>query len=195
MAFLRTVARALTGVAAWGRLLLVITPLTVGLAPGQAQVSRESDVKAVFLLNFAQFVEWPLDAFQDSDAPFVIGILGSDPFENTLDQIVQKERVRSRPVSVEHYRRVDEATSCHILFISPSETRRLPLILRALQGRPILTVSDVDGFARQGGMIRFVTENAKVRLLINNDAARAARLVISTKLLRLAEVLPSASAR
>lgn len=152
------------------------------------QVSREYDVKAVFLFNFAQFVDWPADAFPTPETPFTIGILGSDPFGRALDDVVREERVRNRKVVVRHFQRVEEVRVCHILFIGTSEARRLPQILAELQGRPILTVSELDQFAPQGGMIRFYTEAAKVRLRINNEAARLAHLTISSKLLRLADV-------
>jgi hypothetical protein len=79
--------------------------------------------------------------------------------------------------------------TCHILFISQSESKRLEQIVAALKGRSILTVSDSDGFTRYGGMIRFVTEKNKLRLRINLEAATAANLTISSKLLRPAEIV------
>jgi hypothetical protein len=162
----------------------------IALCPGSdAQVSREYDVKAVFLLNFAQFVEWPSEAFASAEEPFIIGVLGADPFQGALEKVIRDERVHTRPVMMHRYQRVEEIDACHILFINAGEARRMPRILKALQGRPVLTVSETDEFLAQGGVIRFVTENAKVRLRINNDAARAARLLISAKLLRVAEVV------
>ncbi len=154
------------------------------------QVSREYDVKAVFLLNFFQFVQWPAEAFPEPDTPFVIGILGTDPFRRTLDKVVSGETVQNRKVVVRRYDRVEQARICHILFISTSEVRRVSHLLAELKGQPILTVSELEDFAHRGGMVRFYVQDAKVRLQINNEAARAAGLVISSKLLRLAEVIP-----
>jgi hypothetical protein len=62
--------------------------------------------------------------------------------------------------------------------------------MAALKGRSILTVGDTEGFAEDGGIIRFVTEKNRIRFRINVDAAEAAHLVISSKLLRLAEATP-----
>jgi YfiR/HmsC-like len=155
----------------------------------QGQVSREYDVKAVFLLNFAQFIDWPPEAFPDPEAPFVIGILGADPFRRTLEDVVRNETLRDRKVVVRRFQRVEDLGSCHILFISTSEERALPRIVTELKGRPILTVSEIEDFAQAGGMIRFYIPDAKVRFRINNEAARAAHLMISSKLLRLAEVV------
>jgi YfiR/HmsC-like len=156
---------------------------------GQTVRASESQVKALFLFNFAQFVEWPAAAVPDSQAPLVIGVLGDDPFGGFLDAAVRGERLGARPFVVRRYRRLADVTGCDILFISRSEAGRMEDILAGLQGRPILTVSDAEGFARRGGMIRFVTERSRVRLEINRRAAEAAGLTLSSKLLRVADVL------
>ena len=156
--------------------------------PAQSPQSKEYQVKAVFLFNFAQFVEWPTNAFPDAQTPLIIGILGEDPFGSYLDETVRGEKVNNRPLVVQRYRRMDEIKSCHILFISRSEADRLEEVLGGLKGRNILTVGDFEGFAQRGGMVRFVTEK-KVRLRINLEAAKAASLTISSKLLRPAEIV------
>lgn len=155
----------------------------------QTQQPPEYQVKAVFLFNFAQFVDWPADAFPDSATPVVIGVLGDDPFGPVLDQTVRDERLGGRSFQVRRYQRVDEIKTCHILFISRSEKSRLKGILAGLENRGILTVSDEDGFAERGGMIRFVTDRSRIRLQINPGAAEAGHLRISSKLLRVAEIV------
>ena len=156
----------------------------------QAQpVARESQIKAVFLYNFVRFVDWPPSAFPDTQAPMVIGVLGEDPFGAALDDAIRGESVNGRPLEVRHFRRIEDLGDCQVLFISRSEATRLAPILTSLKGRSVLTVSDAEDFTNRGGMIRFVTENNKVRLKINIDAAKAAELTISSKLLRPAEVV------
>lgn len=157
--------------------------------PAQTAPAREYQVKAVFLFNFAQFVDWPPQAFPEAQTPLVIGILGEDPFGAYLDETVRDEKVTNRPLAVQRYRRVEEIKTCHILFISRSESDRLGQILARLKDRNILTVGDADGFARRGGMIGFVTEKNKIRLRINLEAAKAANLIVSSKLLRPAEIV------
>jgi hypothetical protein len=156
--------------------------------PGLAAQASEYQVKAVFLFNFAQFVDWPTRAFPDSTAPLVIGVLGKDPFGPFLDATIRGETVRGRPLEVRRYQTVDEVTSCHILYISPSEEGQLEDILGTLKDRPVLTVSESAGFSQYGGMIRFVSENRRIRLRINPEAAEAASLRISSKLLQAAEI-------
>lgn len=167
--------------------------LMLGLAGGlDAQVSREYDVKAVFLFNFVTFVEWPKGALADGK-PFVIGILGQDPFGATLDEVVAGEKVRQSPLQVRRCRSVEEARDCHIVFISSSEASRLPAILRQLGPLPVLTVGEMKQFAEGGGIIAFSTED-RVQLSVNAAAARRAGLSISSKLLRVAKVVEEKAA-
>lgn len=160
-----------------------------GTSSGQTAPSPEYQLKAVFLFNFAQFVEWPPSAFPDSTTPLIIGVLGEDPFGPYLDETVRDEKVNDRPLVVRRYRDVDEITTCHILFVSRREKARLGAILGSLKGRSVLTVSDADRFASQGGMIRFVTERGRIRLRVNLEAAQAAHLTLSSKLLRPARIV------
>ena len=176
-----------------GLLAIALGVGLLGARPAAAQGVRASasEVQAVFLFNFAQFVDWPAEAFPDPQAPLVIGILGKDPFGSILDQTVQGERIRGRPFRVERYRRVEDIKDCQILFISRSEAKRLDGILAALKGRPVLTVSNGDDFERSGGIIRFILDESKIRLSVDLEAAQAARLTFSSKLLRSAEILPA----
>ena len=166
--------------------LLLVCAARLG---AQATKASEAQVKAVFLFNFAQFVDWPAEAVPDSQAPLVIGILGDDPFGDFLDATVRGEHRGARPFAVQRYQRVDDITRCDILFISRSSADRPEEILARLKRRPILTVSDADRFAERGGMIRFVTDRSRIRLQINPEPAEAAHLTISSKLLRVAEVI------
>ncbi len=157
----------------------------------QEPSSRESQVKAVFLFNFTQFVDWPPKTFPEPDSPLIIGILGDDPFGSFLEQATTNEKINSHPLIIQHYKTVDEIKKCQILFINISNKDRLDLVFKALEGRSILTVSDSRNFIRQGGMVRFFTENDKIKFQINIEAAKAADLTISSKLLRLAEIVTS----
>ena len=106
-----------------------------------------------------------------------------------IDEAVRDEKINNRPLEIRRFARIEDIGDCHILFISRSETGRLDRVLERLNGRSVLTVSDIDEFSRLGGMIRFVTEMSKVRLKINLRAAKQAHLTISSKLLRPAEIV------
>lgn len=150
-------------------------------------VAKEYQVKAAFLYNFFQFVDWPPQAFAEPQEPLVIGVIGDDPFNGYLDELVRGEKIKSHPLVVRRYHQLDEIKQCHVLYVCQSESRHLKEVLSMVKGKNILTVSDADGFVRDGGIIRFVTENNKIRFKINVDAARAARLTISSKLMQAAE--------
>jgi len=156
-----------------------------------AAAPTEYQVKAAFLFNFTQFVDWPPSAFADDGAPLVIGVLGQDRFGADLDEIVRGESVRGRPLVVRRYERVEDIGPCHILFVDRSESERLDRVLPRLSGRSILTVGEFGGFARRGGMIQFATVGNRIQLRVNLQAARAADLEISSKLLRPARIVTS----
>jgi YfiR/HmsC-like len=170
-------------------LLKALTALSSALLLVQSPRAAEYQVKAVFLFNFVQFVDWPAPAARDSQLPVIIGILGNDPFGPFLDETVRGERLGSRPIQLRRFRQIADIEECNVLFISQSESERLPEILSVLKTRPVLTVSDGDAFAEQGGMIQFVTDKSRIRLRINLDAAQAANVTISSKLLRVAEIV------
>jgi hypothetical protein len=158
-----------------------------GLAAPQAP-DREHRVKAVFLFNFAQFVQWPDSAFAGPEDPLVVGILGEDPFDDYLDEVVRGEKVNNRPIVVKRFKRIEDAKDCQVLFVSDSETPRAAAIFAALKSRHVLTVGESDQFFQRGGMVCFATEAGRIRLKINLEAVQEADLTVSSKLLRLADV-------
>jgi hypothetical protein len=149
----------------------------------------EPEVKAVFLFNFAHFVQWPDSAFPDPRSAFVIGILGDDPFGRILDEVVKGEVVQGRRFVVERFRRPEDIVTCHILFVGQFTPEVYTHIFATLEGRPILTVGDGESFAAHGGVIRFLTDRNRIRLRVNVDAAKAARLTISSNVLRSADIV------
>jgi hypothetical protein len=168
---------------------LILALAFSGAAIASGQASREYDVKAAFLYNFITFTEWPADAFSEPVSPYVIGVLGEDPFGSALDEIVNGEQIKARPLVVRRFKRIEDMHRCHILFICASEARHLPEILRRLNGQPVLTVADLPGFAEAGGNIGFISDG-RVKLVINPAAIRSSNLAVSSKLLRLAQLIP-----
>jgi hypothetical protein len=157
----------------------------------QAQ-SKEYQIKAAFLFNFAQFVEWPPAVLENTNAPFRIGVLGDDPFGSALNQIVQGETIDSRKIVVQRSNQIDDLKNCQMIFVSRSEKNHVAEILSALDSKPILKVSEVEGFAQHGGSINFYLEGSKVRFEINPDSARRDHLKISSQLLSLGKIVPPA---
>ena len=150
--------------------------------------SREYMIKAAFLYNFAKFVDWPAEAFPNDRTPLTLCILGKDPFGNALESIKGKT-VKDRNLVIKHLAWPEKTEQCHILFISASEEKRLSQILSTVRGKAILTVSDMHSFARRGGIINLVTAKSKIRFEINVDATELVGLKISSKLLKLAQIV------
>jgi hypothetical protein len=158
-------------------------------APAQIQPPSEYQVKAVFLYNFAKFVEWPPEAFADASAPVILGIIGDDPFGAVLDRTIKGKTVNGRALLVKRAKQVRDLKGCHIVFISASERERLAQILEALSRSSVLTIGETERFVHLGGIINFIIEANKVHFEINVDVARRAQLKISSKLLTLAKLI------
>lgn len=169
--------------------LIIALVSCCGLLYAQTAVAPEYQVKAVFLYNFTHFIEWPSSTFPSTKSPFIIGILGKDPFGPYLEETMSGENVDGHPLIIQHYDKVDEIVTCHILFINKSEASNMANIVANLKGRNILTLSDAPDFLQRGGMIRFLTKSGKIQFQINLQAVQSAKLDISSKLLRLAEVV------
>lgn len=154
----------------------------------------EYEVKAAFLYNFTRFVTWPDEAYTRAQSPVVIGVLGPNPFGDALENAVRGKTVDDRPLAVRYGDDLSELGELHVLFISRSEVARVPQILEQLEGRPVLTVSELPHFTAQGGMVRFYVRERRVAFEINPAAADRAGLRISSRLLSVATVYREAGA-
>ena len=147
----------------------------------------EYQLKAVFLFNFAKFVEWPPQAFASPRDPFAICVLGDSPFGAALDDAVRGKTVEARPIAIRLVSSGEQARTCQILFVSASERKNMRGLLEALRSRCVLTVGDTEDFTANGGIVRFKMKDGRVRIEIDADAAGRANLRISSRLLSLAE--------
>jgi len=182
--------------------LIVALSVSLSWAPEAcAQASDSSDsseylIKAGFIYNFAKFVEWPAAAFAQPDSPIVIGILGTDPFGNLIDRIVENKKIGARGFVVKRLKwgtDLKDLKECKILFVGASEKAHLDDLVQIVKSLPILTVGETPGFAERGGVIRFILEDNRVRFEINVEAAHQADLTISSRLLTLARIIQQAT--
>ncbi|HEV8660128.1 MAG TPA: YfiR family protein [Thermoanaerobaculia bacterium] len=171
--------------------------LAAGLCAAQALGDAkppEYQVKAAFIYKFATYIRWPPRTGAEARSPFVIGIIGRDPFGPALDAVVRGQTVQGRPIVVRKLRGLEQAVRCDVLFVSSSERGNLRQIFEALRGSPVLTVGDMDQFAELGGMINLVTtEKNQIRFDINKGAVDRAGLKAASELLRLARIVESRS--
>ena len=148
----------------------------------------EYRIKAAFLYNFAKFVDWPPAETGREKEAFKIGILGDDPFGNDID-VIDNKQIRGMPLKIFRADSLNELGGCQIIFLSASIEHELKAILAQMQDRPVLTVSDTNGFAQQGVIINLINVDNKIRFEINPAAADRAGLKISSHLLRLAHIV------
>jgi len=160
--------------------------LAAGGLPAQQPKPSEYQVKAAYLYNFGRFVKWPAGIAAGKGDSFAVCVLGQDPFGATLDAILAGEALDGKPVVIRRIAKPQEAVDCRILFVSSTEEHHLKEILAAIDQAGVLTVSDIPGFSRRGGIIQFVAEGDRVRFEINLASAESARLVLSSELLKVA---------
>ena len=171
----------------WGW-LIAASLLAIAQTRGESRLS-EYEVKAAFLYKFATYVRWPPQSAAVTDAPFVIGVIGKDPFGRALDAVMKGQSVHGRAVVVKRLARPEEALRCQVVFVCSSERGALRQILGTLNGAPVLTVGDTDRFAEQGGMINLTTEENHIRFEINKRAIDRAGLKVASQLLGLARIV------
>lgn len=173
-------------------------------ASDTAATTQEYQVKAAFLYNFIQFVDWPEEKIADKDSSITIGIIGNDPFGKAFDPIIHKQ-VKGKSVIMERFESFEKLKNsagndkpesghgfealkkCHLLFICSSEQKNLKEIIDVVKDQPILTVGEMEGFLEAGGIINWFVEEKKIRFEINIAAAKQAGLEIRSNLLRLAK--------
>jgi hypothetical protein len=159
-------------------------------APGDARAQSQAEeyrVKAALLFRFAQFIEWPPEAFKDASDPVNFCTVGDDPFDGALDDAVAGKKIGARVIRVLHPRGPENVKGCQLLFVGAKESKRIPVILASAHDSPIVTVGESDGFAQKGGVINFLLEDKKIRFEINAGAAQQAGIKISSRLMLLAK--------
>lgn len=157
-----------------------------------AMATSEYQLKAVFLFNFAQFVEWPPHAFADEQQPLGICVVGPDPFGSELEAVMEGEQVDGRPIALNRFASAADIQGCHLVFIGRAAESEIEPTLQRVQHEPVLTVGETETFIAHGGMIRFYMEDNKVRLQINPNAADESQLRVSSKLLRSSRIVAKA---
>jgi hypothetical protein len=157
-------------------------------APLFGAEAAEYEVKAAFLYNLARFVEWPKEALGARAAQFQLCVYGQDPFDGALTPIEGKE-IDGKEVVVRRLGPTESVAGCHMVFVSASQQHELGLLIHKLAEKPVLTVGDTPGYAKDGVIVNFYLEQRKVRFEINVQAAKSAGLRMSSKLLALAKII------
>jgi len=163
----------------------VLAALLLCASTGGAQNVTESSLKAAFIYSFARFTEWPQDVLATT-GPFTACVLGDSPIRDALERTVKDRQLSGRGVSVLLVQVDGNLRSCHLLYVSGVTPTQIAGIVAAVKGAPVLTISDVDSFAQQGGIAQMFVENGKMRFDLNLEVAKLSRLQLSSKLIVLA---------
>lgn len=171
------------GIIAFALVLTLLAPV-----PGGARQEKiaEYQVKAAFLYNFTKFIDWPGQAPDYPKNPFVIEIIGKNPFGGALKPL-ESLKIRRQPVKIVYADKPERLKPCRLLFISRAAEDSLADILEKVNGTDTLTVSDIPGFAKKGGMIEFIIEHGRIGFRVNLKVAQAAGLEINYQLLKVAK--------
>jgi hypothetical protein len=170
---------------------LAFSNFTPRNAAGATESEQPYRIKAAFLFNFASLVKWPDDSFSDPKSPFVICHFGGSQTRTLFDSAYSGRMVNGHPVEVRHLSDVGDVLGCHIFMITAERSEQAGGFINAASGKSILTIGETDNFARDGGVIGFYNDGSKIRFEINLDAAKRAKLRISSRLLRLARLVSS----
>ncbi|MFC2140436.1 YfiR family protein [Candidatus Auribacterota bacterium] len=153
----------------------------------------ENTVKAIFLARLTRFVDWPKESkVNDLAKPFVIGVIGKNPFGNALKVICKKKKIKDKSAIVKYLKDLSEIEGCDLLFISRFIKIELSDILKVTQGNNILTFSDTKGFAKKGVHVNFFNPPGKekrIKFEINVMSSRESGFTISHLLLKEARIV------
>lgn len=150
---------------------------------------QEREIKAGLLYNFLKYTSWPEQKMSGASS-IVICLYGGDPFGGYLSK-TKGRTVQKRPIAIKKINSAAEMSACNMLFLSESASDNWGDIASSLKGQSILTVSDVEGFASNGGMIEFTRKDKRIQVLLNKETVEAAQLEINNRLLRLVTVVAS----
>ncbi|MGA2138400.1 MAG: YfiR family protein [Verrucomicrobiia bacterium] len=173
-------------------LATVILSVLLMAGPGNAAETpalSERQVKALFLFNFAKYVDWPADVLSSSNAAIVIDVVGEDGFCDEFKRVTGDRTVNGRKVVVKQVEGTADLKECQILFIGVTDKGRLSEILEAVKNSAVLTVGETDRFLTLEGMINFTKKENKIHLEINLVPAQRVNLKLSSKLLTVADVV------
>lgn len=150
----------------------------------------EYEVKAVYLEKFTRFIDWPENsALSDTAQPFVLGVLGENPFDHILDEVYKNNKIKNRKVEVKYFSDPALITECNLLYISASEKDNLLSILSRINEKPILTVSDSKGFSKKGVHINLYGTKNRFYYEINESSLVKSGFSVWAQLLSSAKIV------
>lgn len=158
----------------------------------QFNISGQADeyiMKAVAFEQVSRFLEWPENTIIDDSKPFIIGVLGDNPFGESLEETYAKHKIKNKDVNILYFNEIEEVNKCHILFISNSKKGDIKKVVDYVNEKPILTVGDTKGYAESGVLVNFYLLDNKIRFEINEKKMADVGFSVSYMLLKVAKII------
>jgi hypothetical protein len=172
--------------------LLLVCCVALPMATTANAQMDEYSIKAGYLYNFSKYVAWPEQTFASPSIPFVICIVGEDPFGNRLDQAVSgKTAGDGRPLEIRRLKNAEPGPlhECQMAFVGKSEKEHAATIIESLKDSSVLTIADFNPFAENGGVADLRIDGTKVKVDLNMNAANRANLKVSGRLQQVANLV------
>jgi hypothetical protein len=165
---------------------LLAALLLAGAATGAPR--GEYEVKAAFVLNFVSLVSWPAGAL-DGATPLEVAVLADADRFRSIEDALSGKNVAGHPVRVRRASSLDHVAGAHVVYVTDTSAVGAADVASATRGKNVLLIGEFENFARRGATINFYTEENKVRFEVNPEAAKAAGLQVSSRLLSVARIV------
>ncbi|WP_075602903.1 YfiR family protein [Saccharicrinis aurantiacus] len=159
------------------KILVLIMAIMSLSATGQ-----QSMFKALFLFNFAKYIEWPQSSNQKD---FIIGIYGSDDVEDELKKLASSRKINAKTIIIKKVGSPDEAKGANILYIPTSKSNSIDEITKSLLNEPTLIVTDKAKMCNKGAHINYALVDGKMKFEISKNNINSNNLKVSPKLISL----------
>lgn len=188
----------------WWRGLAAALVLAASL-PGQAQAPSAGElqlrIEGAFLVNFVRYTEWPAQRFAGPGSPYLVSVVGDADAASAIAAVataagtirgrrivVRQVPFGARMTATARRESIHRLRDSHLVFVAGGDSADARLVLRAVKDAPVLTVSDVPGFAAGGGMLGLVRSGRTLAIEANPAAIRASGISVSAKVLKLARL-------
>ncbi len=166
--------------------ICIVLLALLGFAPAHSNNLPDiNQIRTAYLFNVAKFISWPENSFDNDSAPLVIGIVEQPELAASLS-VLQDKKIRQHPIEIRDLSSLNSVAGCHIIYLSDQSRITPDSLFDKVGNRAILTIGDDKSFAREGGILQFVTIRGRLRFIVNLDVAKRQQISIDSQLLALA---------
>lgn len=150
-------------------------------------VDMRRGVMVDYIVHFAHHLQWPIEVFSGTGAPFRVCVMGDDDLIAPLNARLHRQRIQGRQVVLEKVSSSElmQARRCQIVVMEGLDRSSLAKAVSALEFFPVLTISDAERFAALGGMVEFAGSGTNMALQLNKTRLDRAELKVGDSLFRL----------